>query len=436
MNQQQFEAMVIRYAERHKCDIELAKSQVARWVGSITASKTKSLASASSSLLAAVTAVAETASASADFEAKHPRNKDGEFTDKGKGSKGPKENKKNENKKNDDVNDDTSMSDEEIQKLADTTIGGQDAVNQEAAYTYLLQGQITNDDFLKKEINKKYPLLPRQSSLDPAGDLYRDTMYDALTTSTPIVHIDDQEKYWKAVAELESKAFLEGEVHDMDPEFHMKTSMEQMLDKTKTVYRGTDAERTLDLLKTGILDGVNPYDATTEKNYSAADEKDFVSATLSYQQALDFADNHHNSVIVKFDITDLKPDVDYHIMDYKLQSDLHVYDPARVEDNRLDIADGYDEGQSNIIYRPDEKFGGSHSARYAKELEVQLKRGITPKISKIMMQTQEGPYIPDEDTEALFMEIQELAKQKGIPVEEIREPGDDEPKSIVVGKRK
>ena len=50
-----------------------------------------------SSLLAAATAVAATAAASADFESKHPRNKDGEFTDKGDG-----DNKKNDSDNGDD----------------------------------------------------------------------------------------------------------------------------------------------------------------------------------------------------------------------------------------------------------------------------------------------------------------------------------------------
>ena len=110
MNQQQFQEISQRYAERHNCSIELARSQVARWGSPITTSQKKkkktpsdsvasssstfSSSSSSSDILAAVTAVAATAAASADFESKHPRNKDGEFSDKGDGFRNPKENKK------------------------------------------------------------------------------------------------------------------------------------------------------------------------------------------------------------------------------------------------------------------------------------------------------------------------------------------------------
>ena len=105
MNQQQFQEISQRYAKRHNCSIELARSQVARWGSPITTSQKKkkktpsdsvasssstfSSSSSSSDILAAVTAVAATAAASADFESKHPRNKDGEFSDKGDNGGGP-----------------------------------------------------------------------------------------------------------------------------------------------------------------------------------------------------------------------------------------------------------------------------------------------------------------------------------------------------------
>ena len=75
-----------------KLNTNRRKSSILAAATSVAASAADTVAkldNKNSSLLAAVTAVAETASASADFEAKHPRAKSGEFTDKGKGEGGP-----------------------------------------------------------------------------------------------------------------------------------------------------------------------------------------------------------------------------------------------------------------------------------------------------------------------------------------------------------
>ena len=86
-----------------KLNTNRRKSSILAAATSVAASAADTVAkldNKNSSLLAAVTAVAETASASADFEAKHPRAKGGEFTDKGKGEGSTKNNKKEEEKIN------------------------------------------------------------------------------------------------------------------------------------------------------------------------------------------------------------------------------------------------------------------------------------------------------------------------------------------------
>ena len=41
MNEQEFNQAAQKYAKRHKCDIRLAKSQIARWADPIVKSKPK-----------------------------------------------------------------------------------------------------------------------------------------------------------------------------------------------------------------------------------------------------------------------------------------------------------------------------------------------------------------------------------------------------------
>ena len=337
-------------------------------------------------------------------EADHKRDK-GKFARK-EGSKGSQDDDNNNSRSNRSNNKSIPMPEVKIKYLIDSGVGliAKDAVAETRAYVKALQHQIRiEDSSIINAIDGKYEL----SSIHDTSNMPKSiSMYNTLKRGLPVVHIDDQEKYWNAWKELESEAYR-GSAIDELPTTDVTAQMKQTLEKTKTLYRGTDIDRTMEMLRTGVLDGVMP--GQVDYNYSAGDKRDFVSTTLSYDYAREFAGDHDHPVIVRYDTTDMKPDVDYHIMDYQIKPDLHVWDPARLGNEVI----------GNPTYRPDEKFGGSHSANFSNELEVQLKRGITPKISKIIIpqfEDNSGLFPKDEDTEWKQSQMVRLARSKGIPV--------------------
>ena len=320
--------------------------------------------------------VAEAAGGTSKFnEDDHKRNNDGEFAKQAGGSK------ESETSTPDRIPTDKIR--EMVNSLKEDVI--KDGAVQGMEYEDTISNQIDTDEYLKRDINERYYLKPTHANEKPI------TMDDEINSSMPLIHVDDQEKFWDAYGEVESQAFLEGEVNNMDPSWAIKNGMEEHLKKTNTLYRGTSASNILEFLKTGIIGGTPDED---EINYSAADQKDFVSTTLSYEKAIDFSFNHDDDYLtVRFDTSNM-PESDYHVMDYNLRPDLRVWDPSR-------------ENVESQDYRPSEKFGGEHSARFANELEVQLKRGTKPKIAEIIIPS-------DKQSGQDYQEIIRLAKQQGI----------------------
>ena len=128
-----------------------------------------------SSLLAAATAVAATAAASADFESKHPRNKDGEFTDKGKGQ-GGEANKDNDNNVN------SKKLHPDAEKWVD-----------KIAYNYPLDEKLKTLDYIDAEFAEK---ISKVSFKDDITKILRENLIGVNNWDRSAKNPDGEKRHW------------------------------------------------------------------------------------------------------------------------------------------------------------------------------------------------------------------------------------------------
>ena len=197
--------------------------------------------------------------------------------------------------------------------------------------------------------------------------------------------VDDMEKVEEMMEILEEYITLDGMGY-------INAGHQDAYDESHTVYRGMSMPNFKAYLEHGGKTGMHQRD-----NYTPDEDIDFVSTSLSVDVANEFGLGRDGVTLV-FDTSDI-PDEDVDVVEYENRPDWHI----KKDGKRI---------------RPDERFGGTHSAKYYQEREVRIKSKSEPRLEAILV-----PAFSKEDT---LSELKELYKKydlnvgvydvKGVPI--------------------
>ena len=160
----------------------------------------------------------------------------------------------------------------------------------------------------------------------------------------------------------------------------------EYFEKKKVVFRGMKDDNFESFVK-GLTTGHDhPYKGS-----------DYVSTSLDATVANEFA--YHTGVTVGFDVSELDPE-DMHVVEYQYRPDmLHTPDAA---------VGKHVKGEAWRHDRTDEKFGGTLYSGFKSQREVQIKRGVKPRVI--------GVRVNHQNRDAVFENIGKLEDALGYDV--------------------